>query len=369
MKVCFLTHNIQNDNGGGVLAGRIMRGLQKEFGVNPTIFTVLPSDDGSVEPLLGGRFSFVRDFFRLRRACRGADVIHAFDAFPYGTIAVIAALFLKKPVIVTLNGSGSILPLYSFWQAPLARFALRRAAAAVSISRFTKAEVLKKVPGLSVDVATPGVDFLDWNAPARPGTAPTVPPRYVLSVGSLRWRKGYHRSIAAFGKIAGKFPDLHYVIVGKRYTGLYFERIQKLIGELHLEGRVHIFHSIDDRETLRYLYQRAEVFLLMSQNRGHDVEGFGIVFLEAAAAGLPVIGSRGCGSQDAVRDGENGFLIDERDENAAAKALGDLLSNPLLRARFTEKSLAFAREHDWSRKIAEYAALYRRALETSGKMR
>jgi glycosyltransferase involved in cell wall biosynthesis len=101
------------------------------------------------------------------------------------------------------------------------------------------------------------------------------------------------------------------------------------------------------------------MFCLFSQNVNHDIEGFGLVFLEAAAAGLPVVGSKNCGIDDAVRDGENGLLVPTRDPHDFADAIIRILRGEQQKKAMAEKSLAFARSMSWEAKIQEYVTLYK----------
>ena len=284
--------------------------------------------------------------------------MHAFDVFPYGFLGALISLGLGKKIIITAIGSGSIVPLYHYFQARLARWALRRADKVIAISRFTRAEILKKVPRRAIEVINPGVDadFFGDTQTSRYDAARYKP--YIASVGQLRWRKGYHFSIRGFAKVAARFPALHYVIVGKKYKEDYYMRLCALIKELHLEGRVFILEDVATREELADVYREAELFCLFSQNVNHDVEGFGQVFLEAAAAGLPVVGSKNCGIDDAVRDGENGILVPTRSADDFADAILAILCDEKLKKEMGMRSRAFARASGWEQRIEEYVDVY-----------
>ena len=98
---------------------------------------------------------------------------------------------------------------------------------------------------------------------------------------------------------------------------------------------------------------------MFSQNVNHDVEGFGLVFLEAAAAGLPVVGSKNCGIDDAVQDGRNGILIPTRNPDDFAKKIIAILGDLKRKKIMAEASHAFVRTMTWERQIEKYLALYR----------
>lgn len=359
MRIIFLTHNIRNDNGAGVFSRQLISAVRTDVTNNEVcvLTTVGAGEDCEEAILYPNKWRLLLTLPRIRRVLKTADIVHVLDAFPYGIIAVFAVLGLGKKIIITATGSGSILPLYHWLYAWSVRFAYARADVVTAISSFTRDEILKKMPKVTIRVINHGVDADFFSGPHGICDTARLKP-YILGVGTIRWRKGYHFSIRAFAKIAAEFPRLNYIIAGKRYKKDYDERLAKLIKELKLEGRVIILDNIESREALADLYQGAELFCLFSQNVNHDVEGFGLVFLEAAAAGLPVVGSKNCGIDDAVRDGENGILVPTRDPADFAAALKKILGNQELRRKMSDASRAFAHASSWERRIGEYQELY-----------
>jgi phosphatidylinositol alpha-1,6-mannosyltransferase len=113
---------------------------------------------------------------------------------------------------------------------------------------------------------------------------------------------------------------------------------------------------------LRGWYQHADVFALPSLTVGEKFEGFGLVFLEASACGLPVIGTTGSGVAEAVRDGETGLLVPQNDVPALADAITRVLTDADLRARLGTAGRAYAETQDWAQVAARVVTVYRRAL-------
>ena len=107
------------------------------------------------------------------------------------------------------------------------------------------------------------------------------------------------------------------------------------------------------------IYRNAELFMLLPVNDRGDVEGFGFVFLEAAAAGLPVIGTLDSGAEDAVLERGNGFLVQPRDSGSAASAAAHILGNVAMKKKFSAASLEFAKKMNWERVISRYSAVYK----------
>lgn len=369
MKICFLTHNVGQDNGAGVFSRALIEGVQEALDARVLVFSSVPAEGVGEIPRGWPPWQAFRWLWRLRRAAAGCDIVHALDAYPYGVLAVLGTLGLGTKTIITAVGSGSLLPLYRPRQRPLVRFAYRRAAALTAISAYTAREVRRRIPGISIPVIGHGVapSFIrrDDERPRR-----TLPYPYILGVGALRARKGYHAVIRAFPRILEQLPGLHYVIVGRRHSLPYYEKLRRLIAERCLEERVHIREDVETREELKALYDGAELFCLVPDQIGYDVEGFGLVFLEAAARGLPVIGAKDSGVETATAaiapgadgdlpEGANGFLVSGRDEDALVSAVVRILKHPQEAARMRASSLAFARAHTWDGAIRRYGALYK----------
>jgi phosphatidylinositol alpha-1,6-mannosyltransferase len=347
MNICFLTHNLRQDNGGGVFASRIIESVAKA-GNEVVALTTLSSGKAYEQQLLPpGKTSLFSNFFAIRTILKSADIIHAFDAYPYGVIAHLATLGLHKKILITAIGTGSIGGLYHWPKSIFLRLAYRHTSLVTAISSFVRSEIEKYISNVPIRVITPGVEMETFAAPVPPTTLARKP--YILSVGSLRWRKGYKFSIQGFAEIHQTLPELNYVIVGKRYTEKEYGQLKELIMKLDLKEHVTILETIDSEEEMCALYQGAEAFCLLSQNDNHDVEGFGLVFLEAAAAGLPVVGSTECGVQDAMQDGVNGHLVPSRDTHAFAEAMLEILQTPGVREKMSQASRLHAQENTWEK--------------------
>lgn len=134
--------------------------------------------------------------------------------------------------------------------------------------------------------------------------------------------KGYDKVISALHQLHKKGKNFKYLILGK-YDELEFERITKLIDALKLKNQVILCDFVEDDEISSY-FELADVFIMPSQK-----EGFGIVFIEAMACGLPVIAGNVDGSVDALKNGTLGTLIDPNDENAIIDAIENFKLHPL----------------------------------------
>jgi phosphatidylinositol alpha-1,6-mannosyltransferase len=143
---------------------------------------------------------------------------------------------------------------------------------------------------------------------------------FLLTIGKLRRRKGMDLVIEAFAGLAGAHPGLHLVIAG---DGPDAAALRAQAGEA-----VHFTGTIDD-ETRNALLAECALFVLANRRLPGDVEGFGIVFLEAALHGKAVVGGKNGGVPDAVVDGVTGLLVDtSEDAGPLGRALEQLLSDP-----------------------------------------
>jgi glycosyltransferase involved in cell wall biosynthesis len=339
-------------NGGGRFSRNLIEQVKKEK-VEVKVLTTVGSAYKEEELLIySSKLKLFFSLFKIRRIFKDYDVIHTIDGLPYAIVAAICNFGLGKKLIITAIGSGSIKPLYNKWS-PILKWAYRRADRITAISSYTADEIKKKISGLNIEVIVPGIDY---NHFIRQEDRADEYQSYIISVGRIKERKGQFFSIKAFAKVAAKYKDLKYIIVGSN-RGQYYKKLQSLIKELNIVDKVIFKENISDQE-LFSLYKNAELFILLPQNIDHDIEGFGLVFVEAAAFGLPVIGALNSGAIDAILDKQNGFLIDPQDIDEAAKKIEYILSDENLQNNFRIKSVEFAKSLDWSIIIKKYLKIY-----------
>ncbi len=147
----------------------------------------------------------------------------------------------------------------------------------------------------------------------------------MLGLSRLVPRKGFDVLLEA---VAG-LPGVEVAIAG---SGRDRRRLERVAARVGVADRTHFLGRVPDA-TLPELYACADVFSMLCRERwgGLEAEGFGIVFVEAAAAGVPSVAGRSGGSHEAVADGETGFVIEPRNVREARNALGRLLRDDALR--------------------------------------
>lgn len=170
----------------------------------------------------------------------------------------------------------------------------------------------------------------------------------VVSASRLVPRKGMDVLIEATTRLVAHRPDITVAIAG---SGRDAGRLRTLAGRNDLGGRVRLLGRVSDADLPR-LYGAADVFVMLCRNRwrGLEQEGFGIVFLEAAACGVPQVAGDSGGSAEAVVDKMTGLVVgDPTDPTEAAAAIGRLLDDHGLRLRMGQAARQRAGDFSWDR--------------------
>jgi len=167
-------------------------------------------------------------------------------------------------------------------------------------------------------------------------------------------------------RIAAIVPDVVYWIAG---GGAEAERhrLQDVAEAAGVADRIRFLGEVPD-DDLPELYAASDVFVMLNRTMPDgDVEGFGIVFLEANACGKPVVGGRSGGAVEAVRDGQTGFLVPEGNDAAAVASIVRLLGDPDLRSRLGETGRRWAMKHfGWDRTARRVARVSAGLARSSG---
>lgn len=174
----------------------------------------------------------------------------------------------------------------------------------------------------------PGIDikhFIPTDAAALRQSLGLTDKKVIVSVGRLVHRKGQDRLIEAMPKILKSIPSAHLLLVGE---GPYRKHLQKLVIEHKLERSITFIGRIQYNDLPTYICA-GDIFAMPSRSRlmGLEVEGLGIVYLEASACGLPVLAGNSGGAPDAVVQNTTGLIVDGTDNKQIATAAIELLNN------------------------------------------
>jgi phosphatidylinositol alpha-1,6-mannosyltransferase len=366
-RVLVLTHSLSEIDGVGrygvgtlrelaplcggieVWIGRRHRGLSRDLprdGVE--VRELLPTDQFPFQTLPKLGWLLLDSLPGLWRAARRADVVHSFSDYPLGWVAVLVGRLAGRPVVVSGHGTYSVTPLDMPVHRRLIGWMFRRTDRFLMGSRYALATVRRRAQPHGAEVVWYGVTPADYDAAAARGEAPGVPGPYVLCVGEVKQRKGHTTSLPAFLRAFREDPSLHYAVVG-RYAedDPYFQGLRRLVAEAGAEGHVHFLGNVSEPRKVA-LMRGALAFMLTPQVSDEGgFEAFGLVFLEAGAAGRPVLGVAQSGAEDAITDGENGFLRAQGDVEGLAAGLLALHRDPVLAERMGRAGRARAERQTW----------------------
>jgi phosphatidyl-myo-inositol dimannoside synthase len=242
------------------------------------------------------------------------------------------------------------------WAAlPVARGALRRIGDSVDTvtylgdyTRVRLARALSPAAAARMTRLTPGVDTSEFY-PGAGGEA--IRERFgladrpvVVCVSRMVPRKGQDTLIHAWPLVLANVPGAALLLVG---DGPYRDRLERMARHLGVADSV-TFAGAPSRAELPAYYDAGNVFAMpcRTRRRGLDVEGLGMVFLEAAATGLPVVGGDSGNSADAIRDGETGYVVSGRSVADLAERLNRLLTDPGTAKAMGEKGVAWVHQ-EW----------------------
>ncbi len=305
----------------------------------------------SVDPLEGGMLrGQLRALPQTRVALRDCDLIHTLIE-PYAPLGALIAG--RRPLVIT--GHGSYVLTGQQRRFPVGAIYSRayRRGWMVCVSRYTARAAESAMPGIKTAVINNGVDFEHFGGIQHVGGGG------VLSVGAVKARKGVLELVRAMAHL----PGVRCTIVGSLTLELHYAaRVRAEIERLGLGDRVTLAGRVPDADLMRY-YAQADLFVMSSLNVGWKFEGYGLTLLEASAAGLPVIGTSGCGAEDAVIDGVTGLLIPQTElETGLAEAVARLLAKPDLSAQMGAAGRERARAQTWDWVAGQMLALYKAAI-------
>jgi phosphatidyl-myo-inositol alpha-mannosyltransferase len=300
---------------------------------------------GSVAPIC---FS-ARSSQRVAEALRsfGPDVVHAHEPLTPST-SMLATLRARVPVVATFHAYAERSPLFDL-AAPLVRPVWRRLARRVAVSEAARSFVSARLEG-DVVVVPNGVDVEPF-ALAEPASG--LPPgRRLLWVGRLDRQKGFPVAVRAFAELARDAPDLVFVVAGDGRDRVATDRFPR-----DLRSRVVMLGTVP-HDLLPPYHAAADVYVSPALGQ----ESFGIVLVEAMAAGVPIVATDIAGYREVVRHDVEGLLVPPGDPVAFAAAIRLVLDDPALARRLGEAGRARARTYDWPVVVARLGEEYAAAL-------
>jgi phosphatidylinositol alpha-1,6-mannosyltransferase len=298
---------------------------------------------------------------RLARATR-PDVIHAHWFVPQGIVAVLVGRILQIPVVLTAHGA-DVYGLRGRLLDTLRRAVASRCDAVTVVSR----DMAKALPqatsgrGDRPKVMPMGVDTQRFSGErARNGDSEQT----VLFVGRLARKKGVEYLIRAFPAVLACHPAARLLVVG---DGPCRGELETLSSQLQLQDSVR-FAGAQPPATLPRFYQSSRLFVGPSVvARSGDTEAFGLVFVEAMAAGCPVVATAVGGIPEVVIAGRTGLIVEPESPGSLAAAINRLLDSPAEAGRMGALARRWARrKFDWRQVARGYAGVLAQAARKNG---
>jgi phosphatidyl-myo-inositol dimannoside synthase len=288
-----------------------------------------------------GMPSWLLAFFRLKKIIKKYKIEQIFtpNILPLGSLAYC----LRVPYFISLHGLDINLALKN--KPRLTKLILRHAQKIIVNSLSTKTALVSlNLPESKIHLFYPTLDFatsynevkltqLQQDLKLKPQD------KVLLTVGRLIKRKGQDLVIKAVADLQNEF-QLKYLIVGQ---GEEIEHLQGLIKKEGLEEQVIICTDVSD-DDLIYYYKLADIFVLPHRESTTDVEGFGLVFLEAIRAGLPIIAGDSGGLKELLTDQQSVLFVKHEDRGQLKDALRFLLNNPSEADKLKKQALSLAQK-------------------------
>jgi glycosyltransferase involved in cell wall biosynthesis len=259
--------------------------------------------------------------------------------------------FRPRRLVLTFHGSEILRFARSPIRRALARRLIRHASRISTLTNYTQELLLSHFPEAADKIfITPGALRSDF-AVVPPKPSIQKDKTVVLTVGRLHPRKGQLATLEALQMLPPSIRSrLEYWIVGGQSKARYETELRMMAAQCP-DLAVRFFGNIPDEE-LSDLYDRADIFAMTSINLDHSVEGFGLVYLEAAAHGLPVVAHEVGGVPEAVIDDVTGLLVPPHRPIQLAAAFEKLIHEPALRRRLGMAGRDWAKRNCWKESAA-----------------
>ena len=350
MKILLITHSLDYKSGWGRYSHDLLEALRSNNN-EVNVLNILPN------PLLFKRLIFLTPWYIIRsifywNRIKDVDCIHCLIE-PYAFFTLVLSQIFNKKYFITVHGSYAVKTLANNFLEPFQKLAYKKAKKIISISHFTERKLMEFTK-LSNVVVIPNGGPSEVSLGSFSKTEDSL-----ISVGALKWRKGHHKTIEAVALIKKEIPNINLTIVGNQSDKKYVDSLNNRILELGLMENIKILSNLSELE-LNEVYNKSKIFILLPLSGKLDFEGFGLVYLEANTHALPVIGALNSGAEEAINDGQSGFLVDPEDSKTTALYLKKLLVDDGLYVSMSNGALIWAASMTWKKQVIKYIELYKK---------
>lgn len=274
-----------------------------------------------------------------------------------GMSSLIASLTIPKGSAMFISiAHGGDVNSSSGYERMLVNKALIRSDLIIPVSNFSASKITAEIDRKKIRVIPNGFDFENIEEIRSEGKRLKGGDISLVSVGTVWPRKGHHNVIRAMRKLTEKFPGIKYNVVGRVAD---MSKVNEIMSD-ELNGRV-VFHGQTGNAELQRVLSESDIFILLSETqKSGDFEGFGIAVIEANFFGLPAIGSRSSGLEDAISNGVSGVLVDPANDEEITAAVEEICNDYY---KYSIAAVEWAKKHHWSRIVDRYIAALRGVSE------
>ena len=345
MKVLYITANFDTHTGWGRYSSAVIEEARR-VGIEASVLTNLEL------PKAKTLYQFITNCLCARKEAKNVDIVHALDTWPFGIYAYFAVFGTKKKLFVNAVGTYSVAPLDDFLKRSLIKFVYRRSQKVLAISNYVANLVCEKIQtdklqtvylGLT-PLPEPSTSDLAW-AREKIGNGKPV----LLTVGTVEARKGQSDVAEAVQILTKEYTDIVYIMASVNADRAYLESIAK-------NKNVKYISDADTDGKIAALYTLSDIFVLASKRLGGHLEGFGLVALEAASFGKPVVAGSDSGVVEAINPNHTGYVATSGDPNHIAHCIEKITQKSP--QTFATTSLEWAKNFTWQKTFAEYHKYY-----------
>ena len=285
---------------------------------------------------------YLKRIYFLFKCVKNVNVVIASGKFSLWSVAFISLIY-KREYIAVIHGTE--VNFRKIYLKKSIETSLKRFSKIIAVSQYTKS--LIEHLNLETIVIPNGYDPKKWKSNLLASTTLNGFPK-IITVGNVTSRKGQLEVIKKLPNILSIYPEIQYHCVGLPTEQMAFSQIAVDLG---VEKHVHFHGRLEDAK-LQTLLMAMDVFVMLSKETDSgDVEGFGMALIEANGLGIPTIGTKGCGIEDAILDGKSGILISHEEPLEFNEALVKILNSYNIYKREAKK---WADTHRWEDIIKRY---------------
>lgn len=361
MRLTLVTQTLNPNNGYGRFSSNLATALLKRHHQLTLLTSLHDSIPEHLAPhtfpgLLTSPTSPLTNPFRLYHDWRFiSHHSHDSHAIHFLTESFLATTILgyPKPYFVTAHGTWALRPLTSNWVTnQVFTRAYQHADQVICVSRYTQKLLESRVPGINSTIVYTGIKLPATSPKPKTKTHSSLK---ILTVANLNQAKGLDVSLAAISQLPIS-TSVKYTVVSGKHDPTFWNSLTSNLPKPFLSHLI-LQTSITEKQ-LRRLYSSHDIFLLTPVNKNHDFEGFGLVFLEAAAYGLPSIASNSGALSETLNLLKSGILVRESNPKDIVNAIQKLTNNPKMYQRLSHQAIKASRQMSLSSMVKQYESIY-----------